>query len=244
MPGKVLIADATACAETLAHKALSMGLTVHICTDGSKVIDQIHQFSPNVMVLDLMMPQLDGLSILTKMEELSARPACLVTTGFVSSFVEQRVTELGADYMMRKPFNFEAAMDRIIDLLEPTDNAPPLAPRAQTEFADRLLALGLSPKRRGFHYLDAALALYHADSGISVTKELYPTVARQFDTTATSVERAIRTAIQDAWNHYDGKLWRQYFSSTPSGYVPRPTNAEFLSKLIRPDLTADPECLC
>ncbi len=232
MPGKLLIADASACADTLARKALSMGLAVQVCADGSQVIDQLKQFNPDVLVLDLMMPQLDGLSILARMEELNLHPTCMVTTGFVSAYVEQRVTELGADYMMRKPFDFEAAMDRVLDLLEQTDNAPPMAPRAQTEFSERLLALGFSPKRRGFHYLDTALELFHSNPSLSITKELYPQVARQFNTTHTSVERAIRTVIQDAWNQCDMKLWRQYFSATPSGYVPRPTTTDFLSNLI------------
>ena len=236
MPGKVLVADASASADILAQKSVSMGLTAQICTDGSQVINRLRQFQPDVLVLDLMLPQLDGLTILSQLEELEQRPYCLVTTGFLSSFVEQRATELGADYMMRKPYNFEAATDRILDLLEQTDNAPPLAPLVQNEFSDRLLALGFSPKRRGFHYLGAALCLYHSDPNISVTKELYPMVAKQFETTATSVERAIRTVIQDAWQQSDQKTWRQYFHSAPSGYVPRPTNAQFLSQLIRPSL--------
>lgn len=245
MPGKLLIADASACADVLARKALSMGLAVQICADGSRVIDQLQQFHPDVLVLDLMMPQLDGLSILARMEEQNLHPACMVTTGFVSAYVEQQVTDLGADYMMRKPFDFEAAMDRVLDLLEQTDNAPPLAPRAKTEFSERLLALGFSPKRRGFHYLDTALVLLRENPNLSVTKELYPMVARQFQTTHTSVERAIRTVIQDCWNHCDMKIWRQYFSATPSGYVPRPTNSGFLFALMESNSSFTPfECPC
>lgn len=235
MPGKLLIADATACADILARKALDMGLAVQVCTNGSQVIDRLRQFQPQVLVLDLMMPQLDGLSILAQMEEVEIRPTCLITTGFLSAYVEQRVTELGAAYMMRKPFDFEAAMDRILDLLELTGDAPPIAPQPPTEFAERLLALGFSPKRRGFHYLDTALALFRSEPQLSITKELYPLVARKFETTHTSVERAIRTVIQDAWNHCDSIIWRQYFSATPTGYVPRPTNSEFFSRMVKSD---------
>ena len=234
MASKVLIADATACAEVLAQKAVSMGLAAQICSNGAQVMDNLRQFTPDVMVLDLMMPHMDGLTILSQMENLQIRPACMVTTGFVSTFVEQRVTELGADYMMRKPFDFEAAMDRILDLLEVNDHAPPMAPRTHSQFAEKLLALGFSLKRRGFHYLDASLAIYCTNPQISVTKELYPMVAKQFNTTPTSVERAIRTVIQDAWTQGNHKDWQQYFSCTPSGYVPRPTNTAFLTQLINP----------
>lgn len=231
--GKLMIADTTSSAELIAQRAQELGLTVQLCGDGSQVIDQLQQFRPDVLVLDLCMPGRDGLTILSDLQQLDPRPACLITTGFLSSYVENTLTDLGVDYLMRRPYHHEAIMDRIVDLLEIRDSSPITIPLRKTEFSDRLLALGFSPKRRGFHYLNTALEMYHSDTQISMTKELYPAVAKQFDTSASSVERAIRTVIQDTWSHSDFKTWRLYFHSAPSGFVPRPTNSEFFSVLSR-----------
>ncbi len=231
MTGKVLVADAGPAGTATVCRAINSGLTVQSCTDGGTAMRLIDSFQPDVLVLDLHLPVLDGISIIKALQDRPQRPALMITTYLSSYFVEGMLSGLVVDYVMLKPYDHEAMNDRILDLLELRGTGLSPEPPEPTCFTDVLISLSLVPGRRGFRYLSKALELYSSCPDISMTKELYPAVGRFFKASARSVERAIRTVIHDAWMVGDMDIWLRYFSPGSAGTVPRPTNRAFIAAI-------------
>lgn len=228
---KILIADASedfrnALAETLQG-------TYHIRTadNGLQALDLLRTFLPDILVLDLMLPQLDGLTLLQKAAETSIRPVTLATSRFYSNYVTEAVVRLGVSYAMVKPCSINAAIARITDLSQQLHTPAFTTPDPRVLISNALLRLGIATKLRGYGYLREAIMLLAKDPNQSITKELYPAVAAQFHGSAVQVERSIRSAIHTAWEHRDNQIWQLYFPANDSGLIPRPTNAAMISRL-------------
>lgn len=202
---------------------------LRICHDGLDARALLQSFQPDVLVMDLTLPGLDGISVLREMGSSPVRPAILVTTRFLSPYIEAAIAGAGVDYMMLKPCDMQALAEHIQDLtLRP---AAPILPASRATVRDILLALNIPAKRRGFECLEAAITLYEQDPLQSVTKVLYPAVAKQCGGSGVSVERSIRGAIWYAWTNRDEKIWRMYFHACADGFVPRPTNMTFIASI-------------
>lgn len=228
---KLLVADASA--ELCGALADVMGGTyeLRICHDGLQAKALVESFRPDILVLDLALPGLDGISVLRDIAAGTCRPAILVTIRYSSPYIERAVGALGVDYVMMKPYDLRALAERIHDLTECSEGAVYMLPSPQRIVTNMLLALNVATKWMGFRYLEAAVELYDQKPGQSVTKELYPAVAKLFDTNGQSVERAIRSAIHLAWERRDEAVWRMYFTAGRNGSVPRPTNTIFIANL-------------
>ena len=228
---KLLIADGTEDFRQALHDTLRGAYRVRTCQDGKTAIQLLHSFRPEILVLDLMLPELDGISLLHAACAEDLRPMVLATTRFVNDYVLESVTALGVGYLMLKPCDIHATVARIRDLHQHL--SPPVLseadPRAQ--ISNLLLSLGIPTKLRGYAYLREAILLMARRPGQSITKELYPDVGLACSTTAVHVERSIRSAIQIAWNHRDDRIWQLYFQAQADGSLPRPTNAAFISRL-------------
>ena len=228
-PGTVLIADGSEdfCKEL--QSILRYSCKVRTCCRGRRALKLIQELRPQVLVLDLMLPELDGLSLLSLLSPADCRPAILATTSLISPYVLETAESMGVDYLLCKPCTLNAAAARVKDLLARAEAAPAARQDLRSRVTELLLLLGLSTKLNGFKYLREAVCQMVEDPDQSITKELYPNVARACGCAPSHVERSIRGAIQDAWDRRDPGLWLLYF--TEDDQSGRPTNAVFISRL-------------
>lgn len=229
--GKLLIADETEEFPAALAQALQGNFRVRICTDGKEALELLRSYGPDVLVLDLMLPGLDGISLLQNAVASGFCPMVLATSKFINDYVLESVSRLGVAYVVRKPCDIRAIAARVTDLSQKLHPASFRAAQPQTNISNTLLALSIPPKRKGYQYLREAIPLMAANPMQSVTKELYPAVAKLCHCDSSNVERSIRTAICSAWTHRDDRIWRLYFPPDASGTIPRPTNATFISRL-------------
>lgn len=228
---KVLVADADKTFADALGQTLSGVYHVRICTDGIQALEQTKSFLPDVLVLDLMLPGVDGITLLQKCNQWGLTPTVLATSRYVSDYILNTVQKWGVGYFVIKPCSAEAVLCRISDMvsgLRPTLFATP-EPRSQVSSA--LLQMGFSTKHRGYSYLREAVLLMAEDPRQSVTKELYPAVGAQCGVNASQVERSIRTAICAAWDHRPEQIWNVYFPEGMEADLSRPTNAAMISRL-------------
>lgn len=204
---------------------------IRICQDGREALDMLLAFKPDLVVLDMMLPGLDGITILEEASRCGIRPMVLAVTKQDTDYMVRSAVRLGVGYMMVKPCQMKAVVRRLQDLAEYLETPAVACPEPRTTVTNILLTLGISTKLRGYAYLREAILEVVNRPGQSVTKELYPAVGKMCDATKTQVERSIRSAIEKAWEHRDEALWRLYFQPA-SGEVPeRPTNAVFITRI-------------
>lgn len=176
-----------------------------------------------------MLPEIDGISLLHTIRQRNMHPAILATTRLISDYVIENVQRLEIGYLMVKPCDISSTAERVMDLcrLDP----PPRATSPRIRLVSNLTELGFLSKLKGYAFLQEAIILMANHPGMSITKELYPSVGKAFDTTGVLVERSIRSAIQKAWEHRDNQVWGRFFLADADGNVPHPTNAQFISRM-------------
>ena len=211
--------------------------------DGIETLALIEQKHPNVIVMDLVLTKLDGFGVLQKLSQMNQRPAVIVVSGFFNDHVVQEAAELGAYYFMPKPCDVPALLSRIrqvtasnrtssnskqqgVDTYRRQDNLEAVVTEVIHE-------IGVPAHIKGYQYLREAIILTINDMDIinSVTKILYPTVAKKFNTTPSRVERAIRHAIEVAWDRGDIETLQKFFGYTVSNVKGKPTNSEFIAMI-------------
>jgi two-component system response regulator (stage 0 sporulation protein A) len=204
---------------------------IRITCEGNQTLEVLRSYQPDILVLDLMLPGLDGISLLQAVEELGLKPMVLAMTRFVSPYVMEAMDRFGVGYLMIKPCDVNATLARIQDLSRRHSSPALPAPDIRTTVSNVLLRLGMPTKLRGYGCVREAILCMMREPDMSVTKELYPMVAQLCDGNTAQVERAIRGAIIAAWTAGDQKQWCRYFITGQNGQVPKPTNAEFISRI-------------
>lgn len=201
---------------------------MRVCRDGMEALSVLEEFRPHVLVADLTLPGLDGLSLLKAAAGGIHRPAMLATTCFETIFITQMIKQIGVDYMMLKPCDIRSVAERIRELSqeEPEQGSPSVCRDPLTSL---LMALSVPSGRRGYLCLETVISLYRENPGRSLTKDLYPTAGKLHGANGPAVERAIRGAIETAWENRDESVWRLYFSATRNGLIPKPTNRGFIA---------------
>lgn len=202
---------------------------VRTCADGESAMVLLREYRPDILVLDLMLPKTDGLSLLQQLRQWNIRPMVLAQTSLASPYVMERLRRLEVDYVMLKPCQMQALEVRICDFLNQMQELLPKLPVGDQVITNALMRLGFSPKLDGYTYLCKAIPLYAQDPSQAITKELYATVGEARRKDAALVERSIRNAIDKAWRNRDEQVWRQYFRCGPNGTVPRPSNGAFIA---------------
>lgn len=228
---KLLIAEGSEELTCALEELFRGNCQLRTCSEGDRARYLISQFRPDVLVLDLMLPGYDGLSLLQWLRDQEYHPQVLATTRFWNDYVVEQAQSLGVRYLVRKPCSISALSSRISDLLSRA--YPEEIPRRETEGGLRplLTALGVPGKLRGYTYLRYAIPMYAGDPLQSVTKVLYPRVAKQCGCQPSHVERSIRSAIEAAWKRRDENIWKLYFPTDETGTVIRPTNGTFIARL-------------
>ena len=230
---KLLIADSS---EELC-RALNdlLGQRYHICTchSGDRALELLRSFSPDLIYIDLMLPQIDGLTVLQTALQEGIRPAMLVSVGLQSPYIERALSRLQVDYVLKKPCSAKVIAGHIDELAGAAHGAPMKASDLQAEIAGILVQMGFKNNLSGFRYVVSGLPMFAENPQQTVTKELYPAIGKLHGKTGEQVERAIRNAIELAWQRRDERIWRMYFAPAPDGSTPRPTNGQLLHTLMR-----------
>ena len=234
---KVLIGDDTAeygvsCASVLRAQGMYAYTRPK---NGNSVLESIRNDTPDVVVVDAVLPAMDAIELMKKAGAGGAkRPAFIVTSSYDNSFIEQQVMQNGASYFMLKPFDLGVLGERI-SLLTEKQPLGAFATRAGQDLAitvtDIIHQLGVPAHIKGYHYLRSAIVSAYHDPALleSVTKQLYPQVADRFSTTPSRVERAIRHAIEIAWDRGDLETLNSFFGYTVNTCKGKPTNSEFIA---------------
>lgn len=210
-----------------------------VAYNGVEALDSIAQTQPDVVVLDIIMPYLDGIGVLERLDQQGPekRPKIVMLTAFGQESITHRVLELGADYYILKPFDLSVLTERLRQLF----NEGPVVPRPtvvrdrdkgqDTKVTSVMHELGIPAHIKGYLYLrDAILMVIDRVELLSrITKELYPSIATKHLTTPSRVERAIRHAIEVAWDRGNMEFIQRVFGHTISQEKGKPTNSEFIA---------------
>lgn len=212
--------------------------------DGAKAAVLIAQSCPNIVLTDLLLSGIDGFALLEKASEMppETRPKVIVLSGFVSNYTVTTAEALGAAYFIQKPCDPAFLLLRIKTLMHSCTTAKKankcimFKPPRECSYIEHTVTelmheIGVPAHIKGYHYLREAILVTaeNMDKLNAMTKELYPDVARTFHTTASRVERAIRHAIEVAWNRGDLDVLQKYFGYTVSNIKGKPTNSEFIA---------------
>ena len=228
---KLLIADAgEGFREALADQ-LRGTYRIRVCREGRETLETLLAFKPDLVVLDMMLPGLDGIGILQEAADCGLHPMVLAITKYTNDFMVEAAARLDVGYMMVKPCDVKVTARRLQDLAEHIRQLTVVRPDMRTAVSNVLLGLGISTKLRGYAYLREAILETIAHPGQSITKELYPAVGKTCGATKIQVERSIRSAIGKAWENRDDALWRMYFQGESACKPDRPTNAVFITTI-------------
>lgn len=212
---------------------------VGLAHQGLEVLDAIRNEEPDVVILDVVMPHLDGLGVLEAMNEMSLprRPRVVILSAFGQERLTQRMARLGADYYILKPFSLDILATRLRQLAE--GDARAAEPRATTgggrdldaEVTAMIQELGVPAHLKGYRYLREAILLVIDQAELlgSITKGLYPRIARLYSSTPSRVERSIRHAIELAWTRGNQEALRELFGQAKLRDRGKPTNSEFIA---------------
>jgi len=217
--------------------------------NGEEVVRKLQEPErvPDVMILDIIMPHLDGLGVLEKLREmdLSPMPKIIMLTAFGQETITQRAVQLGASYYILKPFDLEVLVSRIRQLAGTAPVAPAMSPGAaraniipmhknrnlDANITSIIHEIGVPAHIKGYQYLREAITMVYNNIEIlgAITKTLYPAIAEKFKTTPSRVERAIRHAIEVAWTRGNIESISHLFGYTINVAKSKPTNSEFIA---------------
>ncbi|WP_407058465.1 sporulation transcription factor Spo0A [Paracerasibacillus soli] len=213
---------------------------------GKECLEVIDNLEPDVLILDIIMPHVDGLAVLGMLKERSNKqPNVIMLTAFGQEEVMKKAVDLGAAYFILKPFDLEHLADQIRQVNgNKTLYTATASTRGQSgvnqhkekmdleaSITNIIHEIGVPAHIKGYMYLREAITMVYNDVELlgSITKVLYPDIAKKFNTTASRVERAIRHAIEVAWNRGNVESISALFGYTVSVSKTKPTNSEFIA---------------
>ncbi len=239
---KVLLADNSEsfgipCAARMRSHGLEVDLTEK---DGKIVVDTISQKQPDVVILDFFLPRLDAIGVMNSVRSMNLpdAPRFMIMSGFDNANLEREAIEAGANYYFLKPFDADEMAARILTLsnkgkIEPMRRGGAAVNNLEIRVTDILHQIGVPAHIKGYQYLRDSIMMAIEDEEIinAVTKRLYPAVAKKHGTTSSRVERAIRHAIEVAWDRGDVDVLNSYFGYTIHNERGKPTNSEFIAMI-------------
>ena len=205
-------------------------------SDGEQAVRLITERRPEVLVLDLMLPKKDGIGVLKALSAMDRKPTTLATSAFVTEYVSAAAANLGVRYLMLKPCDMSALVERLEELRGGESLRYPAPRRMDKTSIESMVTgiiheIGVPAHIKGYQYLREAIIIAVNDMDVinAITKVLYPQVAKTFGTTPSRVERAIRHAIEVAWDRGDLDTLQRFFGYTVSNTKGKPTNSEFIA---------------
>ena len=217
--------------------------------DGVQVVEMIKRYHPNIVLMDVFMPYLDAIAVMNHINsiEMATKPKFLIMSSSDSHRLEKEILNLGAIYYFLKPFDINVLIERIVSLANSNISTtysknfnPNILSNSNAETTDLetmvteiIHQVGIPAHIKGYHYLRESIILSVQNNELmnSVTKQLYPTVAKNHLTTPSRVERAIRHAIEVTWDRGDIEILNSYFGYTVHNGRGKPTNSEFIAMI-------------
>lgn len=217
-----------------------------VAYDGDEALGLIEQLKPDVVLLDIIMPKRDGLSVLKKLANtrLEKRPVCIAISITGSSHIMETAAKLGAEYYLLKPQSSEMIAETIREFsniqshqqIEPASARTPQQGNAvvydlESLVTDFIHELGVPAHIKGYQYMRTAIMMVVENMELLnyITKQLYPAIAKQYSTTSSRVERAIRHSIEVAWSRGKPETMNEIFGYTIDTGKGKPTNSEFIA---------------
>ncbi len=214
---------------------------VAIAHNGRDIIQLLPYGQIDVLLLDMIMPQLDGLGVLHWLRENPScpKPKIIIFSAFGQEEVARNAVNLGVDYYILKPFDLNTLTQRIIQVAKGTKESTIIKRKIsfnkdlETEVVKIIESLHIPSSFKGYAYLRDAIVMTIQDPGLlnEITKKLYPLIAEQYDTTMNRVERAMRFAIETAWNKGEVSILHNLFGYCVDDKKGKPTNASFIAKI-------------
>lgn len=221
---------------------------VDMADDGLKAVESIEKYQPDILILDIIMPHLDGLGVLEKLhkKELKKFPKVIILSAVGHDKVTQRAINMGVDYYIVKPFNFESFAERLLQISEfetsrvqNKNKEIVYNEKVNTEISlevkitEILHEVGVPAHIKGYQYLRTSIieVVKNIELLGAITKELYPNIAALYCTTPSRVERAIRHAIEVAWTRGKIETINNIFGYTIHNNKGKPTNSEFIAMI-------------
>lgn len=210
---------------------------LHIGDDGEEGLKKIIQLKPDLVILSMFLKGTDGCGVLQAIKK-SGVATKIVVTGNGNDELIEKAMALGASYYLVKPFSVATAIERILDIMKEkeSNNAPSVVNKRKAitmdeKISEIFISIGIPPHIKGYGYLREGIKMTIEKPYIinSVTKELYPSIAKKFSTTASKVERAIRHAIEVAWNRGRTEAITAIFGARIYLGNEKPTNSEFIA---------------
>ena len=226
--------------------------------DGNEALDMINNLMPDVVLLDVIMPHLDGIGVLEKMNmiDFDKKPMCIMLSAVGQDKITRKAIELGAEYYVVKPFDIDLLITRIRELknyrpsqsnnfisretttikpqyIEISNNKINIEENLEALVTNVIHEVGVPAHIKGYQYLREAIIMVVNDIDVinQITKSLYPKIADKFATTPSRVERAIRHAIEVAWGRGQQDVVENIFGYTISAAKGKPTNSEFIAMI-------------
>ena len=212
--------------------------------NGVEVLDKIEKLHPDVVLMDLFMPGLDGIGVINAVQrnDSQKKPIFIIMSSFDNPMLEREVMNAGASYFILRPFSVRDICERILQIqgsnVSVTHQTVPSVPKSpapalELQITEILHQIGVPAHIKGYHYLRDSIMMSVENPDIinAVTKQLYPSVAKCYQTTSSRVERAIRHAIEVAWDRGDVDVLNSYFGYTIPNSRGKPTNSEFIAMI-------------
>ena len=203
--------------------------------DGEAITGMVAEQKPDILVLDLMLAKKDGLSVLRTLRSQEYQPIIIATSCFINNYVATTASALGVRYLTVKPCSLKDLVEHIKDFRNGDDPLKYPIPSASQSIEAMVTSIiheiGVPAHIKGYQYLREAIIIAVGDMDVinAITKVLYPQVAKTFQTTPSRVERAIRHAIEVAWDRGDLDTLQRFFGYTVSNTKGKPTNSEFIA---------------
>ena len=234
---KILLADADEDSRIALEQDLEQERSLEVIGstgDGMDAIKLIEKTDLDIIIMDLVLAGVDGLEVLEQMSQMERkRPMVIVYSAYIRGSVTLQAAEFGADYFIMKPCSSQLVAERIRQLYQVSPVAPANNEHLETLVTSVIHEIGVPAHIKGYQYLREAIMIAVNDMDVinAVTKVLYPEVAKRFCTTPSRVERAIRHAIEVAWDRGDIETLQKYFGYTVNSAKGKPTNSEFIAMI-------------
>ena len=200
--------------------------------DGMEALRLCDQLRPDLVLTEVALPSLDGLGLLRALQERPQPPQVIMLSAFCNERIMAEAARLGAFYFMAKPVNPASLLEQMHMAVSEDETAESRSAALERRVTAIFREIGIPAHVKGYRYLREAIlmAVDCGDITGTVTKALYPDVAKRFGTTASRVERSMRTAIEMAWLRGDGEaIWKYFGSPTPTSW--RPSNSAFIATM-------------
>jgi len=228
---KILIADSCEEFRLALTGLLKDRYCVRSCPDGAEALALLNSFSPDLVIVDLMLQNVDGLTVMQAARKMPSCPSILATAIYYPAYAANLFHHLNVVYSVLKPCDLDYLVERIDDLVSNVCicSLPAASPYSTVTAA--LLELGMNAGRSGFQYIRDSILMLADQPSLLVTKDIYPVISARYNTSATAVEKNIRDIIAAVWRDTSPSVLSRYFTPASNGQIPRPTNHVFMSTM-------------